>query len=356
MNWKNCVGICTDGALAMTGCLKGFVSIAQKQNPNIIHTHCFIHREALVAKTLGTELKSVLDMVVKIVNYIKMRPLKRRLFTKICAGMEAEHSTLIQHTKIRWLSKVLARFYELREELLIFCSQENLNEFVECLRDDHWCSKLAYLADIFHTLNLLNSGMQGRNENILSSTDKIKAFQKKAAIWKKRIAAGSLEMFPSALKSNCPEITTLILNHLDTLLLNLDRYFPSISVDRYDRVRSPFVEFEPSEGQFSLTEEEELASVSSDRTLKLKHSEFTLDAFWLLVKKEHPAIAPKALRLLLQFSTSYLCEFGFSALTTIKHKKRAQLLSVEDELRVCLSKTRPNIKDLCKKHQAQISH
>ena len=68
LNWKNCVGICTDGASAMTGCLKDFVSIAQKQNLNIVHTHCFIHREALAAKTLETELKSVLDMVMKIVT------------------------------------------------------------------------------------------------------------------------------------------------------------------------------------------------------------------------------------------------------------------------------------------------
>ena len=130
LNWKNCVGICTDDATAMTGCLKGFVPIAQKQNPNIVHTHCFIHREALVAKTLGTELKSTLDMVVKIINCIKMRPLKRRLFTKLCASMEAEHSTLIQYTEIRWLSrgKVLSRFYELREELLTFCLQENLKD------------------------------------------------------------------------------------------------------------------------------------------------------------------------------------------------------------------------------------
>ena len=74
---KNCVGICTDDAPSMTRCLKGFVFIAQKQNSNIIHTHCFIRREALVAKTLGTALNSVLDMVVKIVNYIKMRPPKR---------------------------------------------------------------------------------------------------------------------------------------------------------------------------------------------------------------------------------------------------------------------------------------
>ena len=92
--WKNCVGICADGASAMTGCLKGFVFIARKQNSNIIHTHCFIHREAFVAKTLGTELNSVLDMVVKIVNYIKIRPLKR-----LCVSVGAQHYTLIQPHK-----------------------------------------------------------------------------------------------------------------------------------------------------------------------------------------------------------------------------------------------------------------
>ena len=106
-------------------------------------------------------------------------------------------------------------------------------------------------------LNILNSGMQGRNENILSSTYKINAFQKKVTIWKKRIAAGNLEMFPST-PSNCPKIAQLILNHLDTLLINLDKYFPSISVDQYDRVKSPFVEFEPYEEQFTLTEEKNL--------------------------------------------------------------------------------------------------
>ena len=198
---------------------------------------------------------------MKIVNYIKMRPLKCRLFTKLCASVEVQHYALIQHTQVRWLSrgKVLSRFHEIREELLIFCLQENLKEFAECLSDDHWCSKLAYLADIFYELNFLNSGMQGRNENISSSTDEIIAFQKKLAIWKKRIAAGNLEMFPSTLKSNCPEIAPLILNHLDTLPKNFDKYFTSISIDQYDWVRSPFVEFEPSEGQFTLTEEEELA-------------------------------------------------------------------------------------------------
>ena len=123
--------------------------------------------------------------------------------------------------------------------------------------------------------------------------------------------------------SNCPKIAQLILNHLDTLLINLDKYFPSISVDQYDWVRRPFVEFEPSEEQFTLTEEE-LASVSSDRTLQLKHSELSLYAFWLLVDKEYPTIAQKALRLLVQFSTSYFFAFGFSALTIIKYCTRGE--------------------------------
>ena len=154
-------------------------------------------------------------------------------------------------------------------------------------------------------------------------------------------------MFQST-PSDCPKIVQLILNHLNTMLINLDKYFSSISVDQHDWVRSTFVKFEPSEEQFTLTEE--LASVSSNRTLQLKHSELSLDAFWLLVDKEYPAIAQKALQLFVQLSTSYICAFGFSALTTIKYKRRAQLPPVEDELRVCLLKTQPNLKELCKKH------
>ena len=46
---------------------------------------------------------------------------------------------------------------------------------------------------------------------------------------------------------------------------------------------------------------EELASVLSDRTLQLKHSELSLDAFWLLVDKEYPVITQKVLQLLVQF-------------------------------------------------------
>jgi hypothetical protein len=38
----------------MTGSIKGFITIAQ--NPNINTTHCFLHREALVAKSVVNKL------------------------------------------------------------------------------------------------------------------------------------------------------------------------------------------------------------------------------------------------------------------------------------------------------------
>lgn len=38
--------------------------------------------------------------------------------------------------------------------------------------------------------------MQGKKENILTSTDKIKKFQRKPQIWKRKVVEESLEVFP----------------------------------------------------------------------------------------------------------------------------------------------------------------
>jgi hypothetical protein len=73
-------------------------------------------------------------------------------------------------------------------------------------------------------------------------------------------------------------------------------------------------------------------------------------------KKGYPVISTKAVNILLQFSASYVCEQAFSCLTNIKSEERNRLLSVEEELRVCLSKIRPRIQHLYKNKQAQVSH
>jgi hypothetical protein len=70
-----CVGIYTDGPPSMIGSTKGFITLAKQININIIHTHCFLHCEALIAKTLPQELKAILDQTITMVNYIKSKPL-----------------------------------------------------------------------------------------------------------------------------------------------------------------------------------------------------------------------------------------------------------------------------------------
>ncbi|XP_068209295.1 protein FAM200A-like [Palaemon carinicauda] len=173
------------------------------------------------------------------VNFIKSRPLKSRLFTKLCEELKAKHLNFLLHTEARWLSrgKVLSRVCELKEEMLTFFTLEQQEEFCDLLADDTWCAKLSYLADIFGLLNKL-----------------------------------------------------------------------------------------------TLMEKEKLVELRHDRDLKLLHMQLSLDEFWVQIMTKYPHVAKKALVMLIQFSTSYQCELGFSALANIKTNKRERLKTLEEEI------------------------
>jgi len=85
------------------------------------------------------------------------------------------------HAEVRWLSKgkILTRVHELQNELLTLFEIEGHERFCNYLKNGLWLSRLVYLTEIFGQRCRLNSGMQGRNENILTSTDKSVAFRKK---------------------------------------------------------------------------------------------------------------------------------------------------------------------------------
>ena len=70
------------------------------------------------------------------------------------------------------------------------------------------------------------------------------------------------------------------------------------------------MEFKPSANLFTLSEEG-LASVSSDRTLKLKHHELSLDAFWLLVEKNILQLPRKPCKLLCGFQPPTCVNWDF---------------------------------------------
>lgn len=53
VDWKTKLGsICTDGAPAMLGNTSGFATLVKKEIPQVIITHCFLHRQALASRTL----------------------------------------------------------------------------------------------------------------------------------------------------------------------------------------------------------------------------------------------------------------------------------------------------------------
>ena len=89
----------------MTGQLSGLTARIKEVAPECESTHCVIHREMLASRKMPPELKSVLDDVVKVINYIKAHAFNSHLFEQLCEEMDAEHRHLLLYTEIRWLSR-----------------------------------------------------------------------------------------------------------------------------------------------------------------------------------------------------------------------------------------------------------
>ena len=159
LDWKKCVGVCTECARAMTGRHNGVAARISEVATEMRWTHCSIHREALAVKKMPEDLKSVLDSAVKTVNFIKARPMNSRLFGVLCDEIGSEHVQLLLHTEVRWLSrgKVLTRLFELHWEVQMFL-QDKQFPFLHLFENSEWLSQLAYLSDIFSRLNDLKFG------------------------------------------------------------------------------------------------------------------------------------------------------------------------------------------------------
>lgn len=258
LEWKNVVGVCTDGAAAMTGIKAGLAKqISRIANEDFMASHCVLHREALASKKLSPALNETLKNAVHIINNVKARPLHSRIFSKICAEMNSDHRTLLLHAEVRWLSRGrgLNRIFELRTELVHYfekfmepilakrkkMSPEQLakvkrlpeEDFLDYLRDDEWISKLAYLADIFELLNSLNLQGQGKGANCFQYYEKIEAFKKKMVMWKKDVDAGKFQAFSlveNLLSQNealVDSIKPIIQEHLEHLIEQFEEYFPT---------------------------------------------------------------------------------------------------------------------------------
>src|ERR1043165_5157462 len=80
--------------------------------------------------------------------------------------------------------------------------------------------------------------------------------------------------------------------------------------------------------------------------------------FLLKRRAEYGLISDPALKFLIPFSTSYLCETGFSAIFiyACDQKQIRTKLELEPDLRLKLTNIKPDIVNLCLSKQAHCSH
>lgn len=108
--------------------------------------------------------------------------------------------------------------------------------------------------------------MQCRDENILTSSDKIMAFIEKLNLWKAKINQGNLIMFPcTALLVVDDKILSLIVESITLLEVKMNKYFPSINIKNYDWARDPFNVSISDLVDLKLVEEKKLYSIKNDR-------------------------------------------------------------------------------------------
>ena len=101
LEWKTLAGCCTNRAPAMLGCNLGFQALVKKLVPTSKRNHYMLHRQALASKTLPNSIQTVLEQMIRIINFIEAAALNSLVFKRLCTHIDSNHLLLLYHTQTR---------------------------------------------------------------------------------------------------------------------------------------------------------------------------------------------------------------------------------------------------------------
>jgi hypothetical protein len=361
------VSVTTDGAPAMVGKNKGAVALLQKHleglgiKHNVRKVHCIIHQEALCAKK--SNLKDVMDVVVKAVNVILSRGLNHRQFRQLLSEAENQYGDLLYFCDVRWLSRgaMLERVYALREDIATFLESKNLNatEF----RDLKWLSRLAFLVDLTSHLNHLNLQLQGKDQLIHDMWRHITAFEIKLRLWECQLEKSNYAHFPT-LEETKPTNSNIFVNVIRDLRTDFFSRFADLRSNTVDfkLFGTPFdVEVNTVPDNFQM----ELIEMQCNDLLKSKFDAEGVSLLefykkYLLESGLYTNLTDHAKKMASMFGSTYTCEQLFSKMTYTKNKLRSRITDVhlENVLRLASSNSTisPDLEKLSSTKQHQVSH
>ena len=175
--------------------------------------------------------------------------------------------------------------------------------------------------------------------------DALNAFMQKLEKWTRKTQKRYFAMFEalSTLTSDDMDdaLTSEILVHFTSLRKEFLRYFPKILESDLKLVRKPFAV--PVEVRDDL--QDEFTDLKNDSTCRGKFNTLSICEYWAKMCSSYPDTAKECITKLLPFSSTYLCQSGFSTLMQMENKTRNRL-DVENGLRCALSSTHPRIEKL----------
>lgn len=358
-------GLATDGAPAMVGKNKGAIKLLLDnlncrgiKTNDIFVIHCFIHQHNLCARALS--MNHVMNVVIKIVNYIRSHALQHRQFKEFISELSSEYGDIIYFTNVRWLSRgnCLKRFFHLRKEIDIFMNEKQ--ESVPELSDDNWLLDLCFLVDITEKLNQLNKDMQGQDNIIIDACNFIKAFNKKLLLFEHQLRNNNAQHFPllNNFPKNQPKNFTKYANEIKKLIAAFDSRFSELV--KYDKMFEIFsCPFQVDVNSVPENLQMELIELQCNNEMKQIFASISKIHFYnTYITERFFNLRYFAQRVVSAFGSTYVCETFFSKMKFTKSSSRASLIddNFENQLRCATSNINIDLEKLSGKKDKQISH